>query len=59
MLNNIRVNDVTTGEEVAIIPLNMGLESENLFHYNGKLYVSCNNRRWTGCDIFRFDIVEK
>ena len=59
MLNNIRVNDVTTGEEVAIIPLNMGLESENLFHYNGKLYVSCNNRSWTGCEVFRFDFVEK
>ena len=57
MKNNIHVNDVVTGEHVATIPLNMGRESENLFIYDGKFYVSCNNRNWTGCEVYSFNIV--
>lgn len=57
MKNNIHVNDVKTGEEIALIPLNMDRESENMFIYNGKFYVSCNNKNWTGCEVYRFDIV--
>ena len=57
MKNNIHVNDVKTGEEVALIPLNVGLESENMFMYDGKFYVSCNNRSWSGCEVFSFEIV--
>ena len=57
MKNNIHVNDVKTGEELALIPLNVGLESENMFMYNGEFYVSCNNRSWSGCEVYRFEIV--
>ena len=59
MKNNIHVNDVESGEEVALIPLNMDRESENMFIYNGKFYVSCNNRAWTGCEVYSFDIVQE
>lgn len=59
MKNNMHVNDVTTGEEVALIPVNVPLESEHMFIYNGEFYVVCNNRRWTGSDIFRFKIISE
>ena len=57
MKNNIHINDVKTGEELALIPLNVALESENMFMYNGEFYVSCNNRAWSGCEVYRFEIV--
>ena len=57
MKNNIHVTDVETGEHITTIPLNMGRESENMFIYDGKFYVSCNNRDWTGCEVYSFEIV--
>ncbi|MBQ7335194.1 MAG: hypothetical protein IJW92_01815 [Clostridia bacterium] len=57
MKNNVHVNDVETGKEIALIPLNMERESENMFIYNGHFYVSCNNKEWTGCEVYCFDIV--
>lgn len=57
MKNNIHVNDVQNGEELALIPLNVGLESENMFMYDGKFYVACNNRAWSGCTVYGFEFV--
>ena len=59
MKNTIRVNDIETGKEVAVIPINTGLESENMFIHDGKFYLSCNNIKWTGCSVFSFEIIEK
>ena len=59
MKNNIRVNDVETGEEIAIIPLNNNRESENMFIYDGKFYFSCNDVKWRGCEVYGFDIFEE
>jgi len=58
MKNTIRVNDIETGKEVAVIPINTGLESENMFIHDGKFYLSCNNIKWTGCSVFSFEIIE-
>ena len=59
MKNNIHVNDIETGEEVALIPLNMDRESENIFIYDGKFHVSCNDKKWRGCEVYSFNMIEK
>ena len=59
MKNNIHVNNIETGDEIALIPLNMDRESENLFIYDGKFYVTCNDKNWRGCEVYSFEIIEK
>lgn len=56
MRNNIHIHDIATGQELALVPVNNFRESENLFIWNGKFYMSCNSLNWQGCEVYCFTI---
>ena len=55
--NNLVVYDFFTGQFVQRIPLDVGVETENIIIWNDCIYVFCNNSTWTGAECYQINLV--
>ena len=56
MRNVLLVYDLDTAELVNQVDLGIRCESENITWWNGKFYVTCNNRQWYGSRVYEVEI---
>ena len=56
MRNSLIIFDLETAEPVNKVDLGIRCESENITWWNGKFYVTCNNRSWYGSRVYEVEI---